>query len=58
MQRMRPNLRLLMCAVIIVASAAYAVLVAQDPQTASAVSSGYIALLVSVFFLVNVWKKP
>lgn len=56
--RMRPNARLLMCVVIIVASAFYAVLVAQDPQVASAVALGYVAVLFTTFVVINVWKKP
>lgn len=58
MLRMRPSVRLLMCAVMIVGSAFYAVLVSQDTQVASAVALGYVALLLTIFVLVNVWKRP
>lgn len=55
---MGPNARLRACALIIIASAIYAVLVAQNPNLAGAVASGYIALLLTVMFVLNVWKKP
>lgn len=55
---MRPNTRLSLSAVIIIGSALYAVLVARDPQVAGAVASGYVAILLSVFVLVNYWKRP
>lgn len=58
MLKMRPNARLLLCAVVIVGSALYAVLVVRDPQIASAISSGYVAVLLTTFFVINVWKKP
>lgn len=55
---MRPNARLYLSAALIVLSATYAVMVAQNPQVASAVSSGYVAILLSVIVAVNAWKKP
>lgn len=58
MPEMRPNLRLGLCIVMIVGSAFYALLVTQNPSVASAVALGYVALLLTVFVLVNVWKKP
>lgn len=54
---MNPTIRLMLCGAIILASACYAVLVKTDPQVASAIASGYVAALVSVFVLLNVWKK-
>lgn len=55
---MRANLRLLLCVFIVVSSAAYAVLVIENPPIAAAVSSGYVALLATIFILVNLWKRP
>lgn len=49
--------RLKLCALIIVVSVAYAVLVVHDPQIASAVSSFYVAMVLTVFVLTNVWKQ-
>jgi len=55
---MTPNTRLKLSAIMIMISAVYSVLVVQSPSTASAVASGYVALLLTVFALVNLWKKP
>lgn len=55
---MTPHNRLGVVAGVIVISAGYAVLVKKDPNLASAVASGYVALLLTVLFVLNVWKKP
>jgi len=55
---MAPNTRLRLSAVMIVLSAFYAVLITQDRQLAEAVALGYIGLLLTVFFLTNIWKSP
>lgn len=55
---MSPSVRLRLVAVVLLMSAVYAVMVAKDPQVASAISSGYVAIVVTVIVLVNVWKKP
>ncbi len=55
---MNRNLRLMVAAAIIIVSAFYAVLVVQNPALASAISSGYVAVLLTSIFVVNVWKKP
>lgn len=55
---MTSSTRLRWCAAIIIVSAMYAVLIVKNPQVASAISSGYVAGLLTVFILVNVWKKP
>lgn len=55
---MTSTTRLQVCGVILVISAAYAVLLAQDTEVASAIASGYVALLLTAIVLVNVWKKP
>lgn len=58
MREMRPNARLIWCAVMILASVAYAALVSSDASIASAIAVGYVALLLTIFVLTNVWKKP
>lgn len=58
MRRMRPSIRLYLTLVVIVFSAAYAVVVTQNPALASAVASGYVALVVTVLVTINFWKKP
>lgn len=58
MLEMRPNARLLLCAIMILGSASYAVLVKKDPEIASAVALGYVALILTIFVLVQVWRKP
>lgn len=55
---MTPNNRLWLIATMIVISAGYAVLVKKDPGIASAIASGYVALLLTAVLLLNVWKKP
>lgn len=55
---MKPSIRLVLSTMMIAISALYAVLVVKSPSLASAISSGYVAVLLSVFFLVNFWKKP
>lgn len=55
---MTPRIRLALIAGILIMSAAYAVLVKKDPGIAAAVASGYVAILLTVFFLLNTWKKP
>lgn len=50
--------RLWVVAGLIILSAAYAVLVKKDPNLAAAVASGYVALLLTVIAVINVWKKP
>lgn len=58
MRIMRPSVRLALLAGLIGLSVAYAALLVREPEIASALSSGYIALLLSVFSLVHFWKKP
>lgn len=55
---MRAHTRLTLSAVMIILSALFAILIDQDPQVASAVALGYVALLLTAFVLANVWKKP
>lgn len=55
---MTSNTRLKLSAIMIMISAVYGVLVAQSPSVASAVSSGYVALLLTVFIVSNLGKKP
>lgn len=57
MHKMSPSLRLLICGVIILLSAVYAVLVARDPSFASTVAIGYVAVVVTAILVVNLWKK-
>lgn len=57
MLQMPASLRLLLCGIVILISAVYTVLVVRDPSFASALASGYVALVVTVFLIVNLWKK-
>ena len=50
--------RLRMSVIIIVMSVVYAVLVGYDPDIASAVAVGYVAILLTIFALTNFWKRP
>ena len=51
------NVRLLWCAVMIVGSAVYGLLVVANPGLAQTLAVGYVAALLTVFFSVNLWKK-
>lgn len=55
---MTPRARLNLLAGIIIFSAAYAVIVRKDPSLASALASGYVALLLTVLAIVTFWRKP
>ena len=57
MDKMTPKCRLILIVLVIVGSAAYAVLVKKDPSTASAIAIGYVAFLVSIITLIQVWRK-
>jgi hypothetical protein len=54
---MTPNTRLRLSILMIFLSVCYAVLVASDRELAGVVAIGYIALLLTVFVLTNLWKK-
>jgi hypothetical protein len=58
MHVMGSNCRLALCGIIIVGSALYSVLVVEDPRLAETLAIGYIAILLTVFTVVNIWKKP
>lgn len=58
MRKMRPNARLLWITVMILGSASYGVLVKKDPDFAQALMLGYIGLILTIFVLVQVWRKP
>lgn len=57
MRKMSASYRLLLCGVLILLSAVYAVLVARDPAFAAAIAAGYVAIVFTVFLIVNFWKK-
>ena len=50
--------RLMVVAGLIVLSAGYAVLVKKDPSLASAISSGYVCMLLTAILVLNLWKRP
>lgn len=55
---MKPSTRLFWVAVIIVGSAMYAVFVSWDRQATIVVTLGYIAIVLTLFVINEVWKKP
>lgn len=55
---MKANTRLSLIAFLIVGSALYAFLIAKDPKFAEAIALGYIAMLLTVLTIINVWKRP
>lgn len=54
---MAPSTRLKLCLLIVVVSAIYAVVVVHDPHVATSLSTFYVAIVVTVFVIANVWKK-
>lgn len=54
---MRPSTRLIWSIVIVIGSALYAVLVATDPNIASAIMLGYVGVLLTIFVLNEVWRR-
>jgi len=58
MHQMNPRLRLWLCAGVILLSAGYGLLVTKDRRLAEAIALGYIAVVLTVFVVINVWKKP
>lgn len=54
---MNPRLRLWLCAGMILLSAIYAVLVSKNVELAKAAALGYIAVMLTVIVIINVWKK-
>lgn len=57
MHQMNPRLRLWICAAMILLSALYAVLVSKDLELAKAAALGYIAVMLTLLVIINVWKK-
>lgn len=55
---MKPSVRLALVALLIVGSSIYGVLVVKSPALAAALSSGYVAVFLSIFLLIQLWKKP
>lgn len=56
--QMRANTRLMLSLMMVVGSVLYGLLVAENPSVAEAVALGYVSLLLTVFFAVNLWKRP
>ena len=57
MHQMRPSVRLWWCFVIVAVSVAYTVVLTQDKDFASAIALGYIALILTILMLTQMWKK-
>lgn len=55
---MSANTRLASAGLLLIMSAVYGVIVAEDPDLASALAAGYIAILLTVLAIINFWKKP
>lgn len=54
---MTPAKRLSFSFLIIIFSGGYGVLVVKDPDIASAVMLGYVAILLTAFVLIELWRK-
>lgn len=58
MRQMGPRARLFWVAVMILGSAMYGVLISYNPRIASSIALGYIALILSIFIAIELWKRP
>lgn len=55
---MKARTRLTLSLVMIIGSALYGLLIAEDANIAEAVALGYVALLLTLFLAANLWKRP
>lgn len=55
---MTPKTRLKLIVGLLALSSIYALLVGWNPELARAVAVGYIALMLTVLVLIQLWKKP
>lgn len=58
MTELHPSLRLFLSVLVILGSAFYAVLVAEDTDLATSLAWSYITVVLSIFVLSTVWKRP
>jgi hypothetical protein len=49
---------MMLVALVLVGSAIYAFLVAWNPQVASAIAVGYVAVLVTLLTAIQIWRHP
>lgn len=57
MTLMKQKTRLSLILLIIIGSAVYALLMAYDDELARTIVLGYIGVILTAFFFVEVWKK-
>lgn len=57
MSSMSPRTRLVLCFGMILISALYGLIISANPRVASSIALGYIALLLTVLAVVNVFKR-
>lgn len=55
---MTSSLRLRLCMGVVLFSLLYGVIVVTNPEVASAIAAGYVAVLLTVLIMLNVWRKP
>lgn len=56
-QKTHRNTRLVLCTVVILGSGTYGYIVTADSAVAQAVAQGYIAIFLTIFVVVEVWKR-
>lgn len=54
---MKANTRLAVCGLVILLSALYGLILNRDQGLAEAVALGYIAIVLTLLFILNVWKR-
>lgn len=58
MTRMTRATRLSFAIFLIIGSAGFAALVSKDPELARTIAVGYIAVVLTIFVVDEIWKKP
>lgn len=58
MGQMARKTRLSLIGLLIVVSAVYAALVSKDPDLARTIMVGYIGMVLTIFVVNEMWKKP
>lgn len=57
MQTVTPKIRFSLIGITIVGSMGYALLVAYDPEFARTIMLGYIGLILTLFLVVEAWRR-
>lgn len=57
MLAMKPDTRLILSAVVIIGSAIYGTLLVESPKFAESIALGYIAVLLTILTITQLWRS-